>query len=170
MFMYIASGTYDFMHKIMKDHPEEQIVLLQNNNQTTLIQESSGRTLFKHPSKFEVLQSVGSLVQKGVAALHHVPVTAEGRSSFEEACRKLVPDIKRQTGFLSIRILRPIKSDTYIIMTQWVDGTAFDKWKQADSYTTMDQMKAPSLAASPQKIFSGDAYVKTFIAPEPEKM
>lgn len=42
--------------------------------------------------------------------------------------------MKVQTGLMAYRILRPKKSETYIILFQWTNKRAYDIWKKYDPF------------------------------------
>ena len=43
--------------------------------------------------------------------------------------------IEKQQGFRAIRVLRPRKSDTYIVYTLWESEADYNNWKKSPSFS-----------------------------------
>ena len=46
MNVYITTGTYDFLKKLKDKHSNETIFIMQNGENTLLLHETSGKTVF----------------------------------------------------------------------------------------------------------------------------
>jgi heme-degrading monooxygenase HmoA len=114
----MTSGTYDYLKKIEDKHPNETMVTMQNPDTAVLIHETSAGTLFKEPRSYEVIDSSGSFDHAGFAVLNNIPVTDEGRPLFEHRFKNRAGLIENEPGFAAIRVLRPLESNTYIILTR----------------------------------------------------
>lgn len=161
MNLYMTSGTQYFMEKMVKDHPNEKVLLMQNNETTLLVHETEGKTFFKTPRKFEIMQSLGTLIEHGFVSMRHIPVTEEDQPVFELRLKNYSKLIENQPGLLALRVLRPIKSDTYIILTQWKSEKESSAWQT--SALDLD-MKVNS----PKNLFSGNTYVSNYFIPVEE--
>lgn len=160
----ITSGTYDFLRKMKLEN--NHLILLQNSDSTKLLEETDRETLFKEPRKYEVVIGIGDLTQDGFIVMNNIPVTEEGRPMFEHMFKNRAGKVEGQPGFKAIRVLRPLGFETYIILTQWKNENSFNEWKNSQSFTDAHNKKTNhSMAANPQKIFSGESFVTKFHVP-----
>ncbi|YCI78167.1 antibiotic biosynthesis monooxygenase [Bacillus sp. R1-10] len=163
MNVFITSGTYDFL-KIKKDkHPNEKILLMQNPDTAVLLHETTGKTIFSSPRKYEVVDGKGTLQDHGYVVMNNIPVSEEGRPVFEHRFKNRAGFIENEPGFVALRVLRPINSETYIILTIWEKQADFLNWKNSSSFKMAhnSDSKAP-VTNSSQKMFSGEAYVTQY--------
>ncbi|CAH0223952.1 Heme-degrading monooxygenase HmoB [Peribacillus sp. Bi96] len=163
MNVFITSGTYDFL-KLKKDkHPNEKILLMQNAQNTVLLHETTGKTLFSSPRKYEVVDGKGSLQDHGYVVMNNIPVSEEGRPVFEHRFKNRAGLIENEPGFVALRILRPINSETYVILTIWEKQSDFMNWKKSSSFQQAHSSDSkPPVTNSSQKMFSGEAFVTQY--------
>jgi heme-degrading monooxygenase HmoA len=167
MFSYITSGTYEYLRKIKDQNMDETIILMQNAETALLLHETQGSAIFKEPRKYEVIDSVGELRQNGYIVMNNIPVTEEGRPVFEYRFKNRAGQIEKQPGFWAIRILRPLKSDTYIILTQWENERAFKNWQGSQAFKKAHEKKqSDDTSTTVKKIFSGPSYVTQYVVPD----
>ncbi|BDH62946.1 heme-degrading monooxygenase HmoB [Lysinibacillus sp. PLM2] len=169
MYLYLTFGTPDYMEKIMKKYENEKMFILYGSEKTALLHETEGKTVFATPRKFEVIDSVNDIEQKGYFVFNNIPVSDEGRSVFEQRFLNRTRDIEKMDGFVAFRLLRPIKDDTYIVLTQWENKQAFDAWKQSKSFANAHAKPASAPGVKKQNIFNAASYVTTFSGKLPEK-
>ncbi|MBS4171966.1 antibiotic biosynthesis monooxygenase [Bacillus sp. FJAT-49736] len=165
MYVYITTGTYDFLEKIKAKNADANMILMQNGQNSLLFHESTNKSVFEVPRKYEVVESSGYLVNRGLAVFNNVPVTDEGRPVYEYRFKERIPSISKVSGFQAIRLLRPLKGDTYVEFTLWENEKAYSDWKHSSSYE--EAQKAVS-AAEFKSIFSGPAYFTQYIIPNEE--
>lgn len=165
MNVYITTGTYDFLEKIKTKYSNENMILMQNGQHSLLLHETDEKSVFEVPRKYEVVDGSGDLVNKGLAVFNNVPVTDEGRPVFEYRFKERIPSITKVPGFQAIRLLRPLKGDTYVGFTLWENEKAYSDWKHSNSYE--EAQKADSEAEF-KSIFSGQAYFTQYVIPEEE--
>ncbi|MBD3110266.1 antibiotic biosynthesis monooxygenase [Bacillus sp. AGMB 02131] len=163
MKVYITSGTFTYLLNMVKEHPAEQLLLLHNNQSTLLLQETDRSTLFKVPRKYDSIVQSGQLKQEGFVVLYHVPVNSESQPVFEHEYKKNLKKIEGQSGLIAYRFLKPLGSDSYIILTQWQEESAFKAWQSSASYISVNDLKLPQ--ASAQKMFTGDPFLSKYSAP-----
>lgn len=166
MNVFITSGTYDFLKTIQQKHSSESMILMDSPRGAALVHETSGKTVFSSPRRYEVVDASGQIVNHGYVVLNNIPVTDEGRPLFEHRFKNRAGAIENEPGFVSIRVLRPLDSDTYVIFTQWKDAKAFENWKSSQAYSEAHKKRGTEegLDKKPQ-IFSGASYVTTFTVP-----
>jgi heme oxygenase (mycobilin-producing) len=163
MNVYITTGTYDFLEKIKEKYPDENILLMQNGQNSLLLHETTKKTVFEMPRKYEVVDGTGDLVNKGLAVFNNVPVTDEGRPIFEYRFKDRIPSIVKESGFQAIRLLRPLKGDTYVEFTLWNDEKSYSNWKNSSSF--QQAQKTDSISEF-KSIFTGPSYFSQYIIPE----
>lgn len=129
MNLYITSGTYEYLKALKEKYPSENMILMQNPENFLLIHETEGISIFKEPRKYEAIDSSGTMNHAGFAVLNHIPVTDEGRPVFEYRFKNRSRTIENQPGFAAIRVLRPLSSNTYIILTLWENEQGFERWQ-----------------------------------------
>lgn len=165
MNVFITTGTYDFL-KILKDkHPNELMFLMQNGESTLLLHETTGKTIFQAPRPYEVVDGKGELpITGGFAVMNNIPVTDEGRPILEYRFKNRAGLIEKEPGFIAIRVLRPLKSNTYVILTIWEKESDFDKWTKSQSFNKAHN-KSGGVHPKPDStvtIFSGESYVTKY--------
>ncbi|WP_419883368.1 antibiotic biosynthesis monooxygenase family protein [Peribacillus sp. B-H-3] len=170
MNVYMTTGTYDFLKGKKDKYQEEEIILMQNAENTLLYHETNGKSVFSSPRKFEAIESKGTIGGKGYAVMNNIPVSGEGRPVFEYKFKNRAGMIENEPGFQAIRILRPIQSDTYVILTVWDDSMSFNNWKNSNSFSEAHQKEQPGKKTdASQTIFSGPSYVTQYtITPDTE--
>jgi len=165
MNVYITTGTFDFLEKIKNKYPNETMILMQNGQNSLLLHESSEKSVFEVPRKYEVVDGSRELINKGLAVFNHVPVTDEGRPVFEYRFKERISAITQVSGFLAIRLLRPLKGDTYVGFILWENEKAYSDWKHSSSY---EEAHKADTEAEFKSIFSGPAYFTQYVIPEEE--
>ncbi|MFE5427602.1 MULTISPECIES: antibiotic biosynthesis monooxygenase [Bacillaceae] len=163
MNVFITSGSFNFLKSKKDKHPNENILLMQNPDTTVLLHETEGKTLFSSPRKYEVVDGKGNLQDHGYVVMNNIPVSEEGRPVFEHRFKNRAGFIENEPGFVALRVLRPINSETYVILTIWEKQTDFLNWKKSSSFQKAhnSDSKAP-VTNSSQKMFSGEAYVTQY--------
>lgn len=167
MFIYMTSGTPEFMEKVRSKYSAEKMVVLHGGGNSLLLHETPNKTVFQTPKKFEVMDTNGDISEQGYFVLNHVSVTDEGVSVLEHDFTKLASTLGNEPGLVAYRFLRPYKSDTYIVLTEWIGPHAYEVWKQSRAYETIQHV----LEAPKQKLphmFSSAPYVSTYTA-KPKK-
>ncbi|KAB2337141.1 antibiotic biosynthesis monooxygenase [Cytobacillus depressus] len=165
MYIYMTNGTFDFLQKLKDKYPKEKMLLMQNNEGAVLIHETFKKTLFSAPRRYEVIESIGNLENTGFVALHHIPVTDDDKPTFEYRFKNNAKQLQSFQGFTALRVLRPIKSNMYVVLTLWIDEKSYIGWEKSQVYQSFFQ---DTKAISTQtKMFMGSAYVsKYYIAEE----
>jgi len=134
--MYFTGGTETFLKKFLEENEQETLVFMHNEDASLLVHETEGSSLFKEPRKYEVVEARGTIViPSGYAVFHHIPVRDESRPLFEYHFKTRTNSIEKQHGFKAIRVLRPRRSDTYIIFTLWGSEADYKSWKKSPSFS-----------------------------------
>lgn len=163
MNIYMTTGTPDFMETLKNKHASSNMIHMYGESSSLLLHETDGKTVFQTPRRYEVISSVGNFEQQGYFALHNFPVTDEGRPLFEHSFQNTSNEIEKEPGFIAFRLLRPLDSDSYIVMTEWADHTFYALWKNSPSFAKV-QMDTTAKAAvdSTTHLFTSAAYTTTY--------
>lgn len=170
LFIFITSGTYEFLIKYKEKYPNENLLLIQNEDTSLLIQETEGESLFKEPRRYEVIDAAGTWDNGGFVVFNNIPVTDEGRPIFEYRFKNRARLIEKEPGFASIRVLRPKQSDTYIIITIWENKKDFENWQKSASFGKAhgNNGKEKETGKGKTKVFPRPSYVTKYVIPEEE--
>ena len=157
----MTSGTPEFMEQLKKKHTKEKMFLLHGAGNSVLLHESSGKTIFQVPRKYEILEAHGDFSEIGYFVMQHIPVSDEGRPVFEYQFTNLTKTVQNEAGFIALRVLKPVKSDTYIILTEWTGPSSYEVWSKAHplNFTHVEDK---------QKIFTSAPYIHTYRSKEEE--
>lgn len=112
---------------------------------------------------YEILDQKGRLEDGGFAVFNNIPVTDEGRELFESRFQNRAGLVEKEPGFAAIRILRPIDSDTYVILTMWEDESAFTNWQASQAYSHAHKKRGTSEGIDKRpNIFPRPSFVTTY--------
>lgn len=163
MNVYITAGTYDYLKKLESSYPIETMVTMVNENGAQLWHETKGSTVFKEPRRYAVLDSSGEIKKEGFAVQNNIPVTDEGRPLFEHQFMIRARRVENQAGFIAIRVLRPLSSNTYVILTVWENEMSFQKWQSSKSFSEAHGKKDLEKGIDPKpRIFASAPYVSKY--------
>ncbi|OCA84338.1 hypothetical protein A8F94_16655 [Bacillus sp. FJAT-27225] len=159
MNIYITTGTYEFLEKLSEKYASDNMVLMSGEEGAALLHETVGKTVFNSARKYEVLESVGKIEGEGLVIMNNIPVTDEGRPVFEYRFKNRAGKIENTKGFKALRVLRPLGSNTYVILTVWEDEIAFHRWKESEEFS---QGHGNGGSGKASTIFSGQSYVSRY--------
>lgn len=168
MNLFMTTGTYEYMRKMRDKHPEENMVVMQGENTTLILHETEGKSIFQTPRRYEVVDGTGEFKEKGFFVFNNIPVTEEGRPIFEHRFKNRAGAIESEPGYVAFRVLRPLDSDTYVVLTEWESPVFFEKWKESQAFSKAHSKPESAAPAKPVNIFSGSSYVTTYHA-KPEE-
>ncbi|MDQ0174777.1 antibiotic biosynthesis monooxygenase family protein [Bacillus chungangensis] len=168
MNMYMTTGTYAFLKKMQEKHPHQCLVLLENPSEALLLHETSQKTIFQQPRKYEIIDAKGKIDCLEYVVFNHIPVKDEGRPVFEYHLKGVSDSIQREPGFQAFRLLRPLKHDTYIIMTGWESEIAFRHWTNTPSFQAAYGNKQQLAPGENKHIMAGASYFSYYAAPKEE--
>ena len=96
--------------------------------------------------------------------LNNIPVTEDGRSTFEGRFQQRARLIEQEPGFQAIRVLRPLDTDTYVIMTIWGNESDFKNWQTSKAYEHAHKKRNTSEGVDLQQptIFPRPSFVTTY--------
>jgi heme oxygenase (mycobilin-producing) len=163
MNIYMTSGTPEFMESLKEKYAAKGLIAMHGSANSLLLHETSGKTVFQTPRRYEVISSSGTLQDKGYFVFNNIPVTDEGRPVFEHRFKERAGAIDSEPGFIAFRLLRPLDSDTYIVMTEWSEITYYTKWTNSSSFDKAHSSnRADAGVDTSLHIFSSAPYVTTY--------
>ncbi|MBE1554976.1 antibiotic biosynthesis monooxygenase family protein [Sporosarcina limicola] len=163
MNIFLTSGTPEFMEKMKEKHAEKNMFVMYGAGNSLLLHETEKKTVFQVPRRYEVIGSSGTLQKNGYFVFNNIPVSDEGRPVFEHRFQSRTNAIDDEPGFIAFRLLRPLDSDTYIVLTEWSDSSYFTSWKNSSAFKRSHAEDTTAVGAnSIAHIFSGAAYVTTY--------
>ncbi|WP_070119945.1 antibiotic biosynthesis monooxygenase family protein [Bacillus marinisedimentorum] len=130
--LHITHGTYPFLKKMKEQNEQESMLLLLKDTGAVLLHETGGNTLFKGGYSYDIFASKGELSAGKFAVLAHFPVRDEGRPLFEDEVSQKADAVMKEDALLAVRGLRPLKGDTYIVVTVWKTEGAYTTWSAQD--------------------------------------
>lgn len=161
MNVFLTSGTMDFMESLRKKYANEKMVVMHGKGNSLLLHETGGASVFQTPIRYEAIGSSGILQDEGFFALNNIPVTDEGRPIFEHRLLSHADAIEDEPGFIAHRLLRPLDSNTYVVLTQWSRKDFFDLWKKSSTYSFIIDEKGAGREKKPH-MFSSAPYLTTY--------
>ncbi len=167
MYIYLTSGTPEFMESLQKKYSKENMIVLYGQSNTVLLHESTKKSVFATPRKYEVVSEINSLDEHGFFVMNHIPVKSESQKLFEDRLLKRVDAIENEPGFISFRLLKPLDDETYIALSEWNGPHSFEAWKASSSYKEAFENNTDGVDSN--NIFTSAPYVKTFITKRPEE-
>lgn len=160
MFVYLIpdplpAGLLAHPHITLRDEEEVRYIIESND---TLGLETS-----QTPS-YESIDAVGPLSGGAHVVLNNIPVSEEGRSDFEARFMNRARKVEEEPGFIGIRVLRPLNSDTYVILTVWLSEEHFRNWQQSQAYNHAHSKRGTSQGLAEQKssVFPRPSFVKAY--------
>lgn len=164
MNIYLTSGTMDFMESLRKKYENEMMIVMHGAGTSVLLHETNKESVFQTPRRYKVITESGNLQEEqGYFAFTHIPVTDEGRPIFEHEFRTRVEPIENEVGFIAYRLLRPINSDTYLIITQWTSVDTFKVWKSSSTYKHLHADNESGIGLDKGlHMFSSASYITTY--------
>lgn len=164
MELYKWTGHRDQGVAMLAVTPNARLIYLVDGEESTVLFEGEGGAAPQGFEAFEVLNAVGDINDGYFAVFNNIPVTEEGREMFESRFRNRAGKVEEEPGFAAIRVLRPLSSDTYIILTMWKDEASFKDWQASESYGQAHAKRgtAEGIDKKPN-IFARPSFVKTYI-------
>lgn len=161
MNVFMTTGTLEFLKKIEAKYPGETMVMMINPNGALLLHETLGNTVFNAPRKYEAIVMIGELTKEGFTVMNNIPVNEEERPLFEHQMINQGKQVENIGGLMALRVLRPLSSNTYIIMTIWKAEADYEKWQSSPSY-----FPAYDNTGGQQKIFESSPYISEYMISE----
>lgn len=66
--------------------------------------------------------------------MNRMTVPEADREHFEHLFKTRAKAVDRRPGFIKAEILKPLKGDTFVVMTHWEDKDSFLAWTGSEEY------------------------------------
>ncbi|REB10145.1 antibiotic biosynthesis monooxygenase [Sporosarcina sp. BI001-red] len=163
MNIHVTYGDVTELKAIKESLTTEQLVLMELGNEAVLIHENEGSAGFAEADSYTVLDASGEITNGNYAVFNNIPVTTEGRELFEQRFMGRARQIEDTEGFSAIRVLRPLESDTYVILTKWQDEASFKAWQNSQAYANAHKKRGTEEGIDKKpNIFSRPSFVTTY--------
>lgn len=163
MNIFTTSGTPAFMESLRDKHAEEKMIVMHGTGNSLLLHETEKKTVFQTPRRYEVIASSGQFEDNGYFVFNNIPVTDEGRPVFEHRFKGRASVLDMEPGFLAFRLLRPLDSDTYTLLTEWSAHTYYTLWKNSSDYHHFMNLSEVGIDQTPH-IFTSASSITTYTA------
>jgi heme-degrading monooxygenase HmoA len=84
-----------------------------------------------------------------IVVSNRIQVAKGHESDFEKRFEGRARLVETMPGFIRLEILRPIKSDYYIVLTHWEDEASFRAWTESSEFKEAHSNRPPA------EIFAG---------------
>lgn len=163
MELYKWTGSRDQGVAILAASPNVRLIYLVDGEEATVLYEAEGGAAPQGFEAFQILNAVGDINDGYYAVFNNIPVSGEGRELFESRFQNRAGKVEEEPGFAAIRVLRPLDSDTYIILTLWKDEESFKNWQQSQAYSQAHAKRGTEEGIDKRpNIFPRPSFVKTY--------
>lgn len=163
MNIHVTYGDITELRAIKEGLVSEYIILMELENEAVLIQENEGSAGFGEADSYTVLDQSGDIDNGSYAVFNNIPVTEEGREIFEERFMSRARRIEGTEGFGAIRVLRPLESDVYVILTMWQNEDAFKAWQSSENYAVAHKNRGTEKGIDKKpEVFARPSFVTTY--------
>lgn len=163
MELYKWQGHQDDAVQIMASLPNSRLIYLVNEEEAVLLQESAGSTVLPNAEAYQMLNAVGDINSGYYAVFNNIPVSDEGRELFESRFSNRAGLVEKEPGFAAIRVLRPVNSDTYVILTLWNSEEDFKNWQESEAYGSAHAKRGTAEGIDKRpNIFPRPSFVSTY--------
>lgn len=155
MFASITTGTTKFLKNFIESHQKIDFYLMKHGATTLIYYEHKRKkSVFVSGKSYSIIKQHGQVQQIGFVSMHHVPVMDDVKTIFEEKISAPLETMKQVTGVSAIRLLQPIKNNTYVIFIIWNSEKNFQRWERT-------KMDFSTLVRQPA-YFGERAFTQTF--------
>lgn len=131
---YMTNGTLDFLRKLPEKHADINFYFMRENASTLVYYEGGKKSIFASGRSYEIILQQGELRNNGFVVMNNIPVADDGKATFEDKFKQRQQNVDAMPGFQALRLLRPKKGNTYVVMTQWASEADFENWKNSDEF------------------------------------
>ncbi|WP_079529344.1 antibiotic biosynthesis monooxygenase family protein [Halobacillus hunanensis] len=161
MIVSMTNGTLNYLAKLDQQYKEANLLFMQAQDKTVAYYEGDEPSIFEEGRDYEIVDSAGDVQNTGYVVMNNIPVSSEGRPLFEDRFKKRVGSVEGMDGFQAIRILRPVKGNTYVVFTQWRNEQSFEDWKNSQAFEKAHQNSGPDHKQKPSFI-DGKPYITKY--------
>jgi len=129
----MAIGTLDFLLKLPNKYPNK-FYFMTDKGKGLAYYEDSHKNIFSSGRGFEVLVKTGELQKEGYVVMNNIPVMDDSKAVFEHRFKHGTNEVEHMPGFQAFRLLRPLKGNTYVALTQWQSVSDYEYWRDTPTF------------------------------------
>lgn len=84
-----------------------------------------------------------------IVVTNRIPVAPGQEAAFEARFAGRAAQVERQPGFRGFQLLRPLRSEYYMVMTWWDSEADFQAWTESEAFREAHRRRPP------QELFAG---------------
>src|SRR5690625_4211973 len=128
---FMTTGTTAFLKQLTNDRKENTFYFMKSGMATLVYYEANKKkSIFVSGKTYEVLQQFGTINKTGFVVMNHIPIMEEEMSVFADRTKKQLEQKKHMHGIQAVRLLKEIKSNQFIIFTQWDNEKNYKEWQK----------------------------------------
>src|SRR5690625_2238922 len=133
MWAFMTTGTTHFLKNVTDAHPNKQFFFMKKAASTLVYYEDKKKKgVFVSGRSFSILSAYGTIQHNGFVVMDTIPVMEDGAAVFEDQVKKKISTIENAPGLHAARFLKQIKSNHFVILTQWKTEADYIKWQKSD--------------------------------------
>lgn len=102
-----------------------------------------------------------------IVVSNRIPVAKGQEEAFEARFKGRARLVEQSPGFRRLEILRPMKSDYYIVLTYWENGQAFLDWTESAAFREAHANRPPKEMFTGPNVFEMHEVIQ--VAAKPRK-
>lgn len=161
---HMTNGTIDFLLKLTQKHSQLTFHLMVGESSTLAYYEDKKKSVFVAGRSYDILLNSGNIQEKGYVVMNNIPVSDEGKPLFETSFNKRQQTVETIKGFQAFRLLKPLKGNTYVVLTQWASERDYEAWKNSDAFSKVHQISP----TKPPAYFLEQPFVHTYSMYDPD--
>jgi|SRR5690625_392160 len=166
MWAFMTTGTMHFLKKITDSHPNIDFYFMEKAASTLVYYEDTRKKgLFVSGRSFAILTEFGDLKKTGFIVMDTIPVIEDGMAVFEKRVKKHFPVIENTAGLQAARFLKQVKSNHYVILTQWKRERDYLIWQKSNIAKQIDFINMARLPA----YFAERPYTSSYVMMKEEE-
>lgn len=136
MYASFTSGTYHFLEQLTKKYLHKHDFYFMKSARSTIVyyEHKRKKSIFVSGKTFSILKSYETIQPKGFVTMEHIPVSSDSADAFEARAKKLFLDLTERRGVVAMRLLRQLKKDEFVILTQWKSERDEEFWRTSPTY------------------------------------
>lgn len=135
MWAFMTTGTYPFLKQLEKAKRQIEFYFMKSDAHVLAYYESDRKkSAFSAGRSYEILFKTGELKETGFVVMNNIPVTEDNRPIFEDRFRNRSRKIEVMPGFVAFRLLKPLKGNTYVVLTQWEKRKDYELWTESEQF------------------------------------
>lgn len=137
MYTYLTHGSDYYMNRLIDQHQERELLKFNGPEDVILYEETDQKSVFSTPESFEVVEAIGDLTDDKPLMLRYFQVTDDHRKSAESALTSHDANFYEYEGFQAFRLLRPLRTQSYIAVFQFDTVELAEDFKKSSLYRTL---------------------------------